>query len=616
MSDLIRDAPIGQIIRYLTKNKVLQYPEERADFELPESYADANTKFTPKSPIEPVSSLYNEKPLQPEASPASEEVEPPIDLDLEKLDTALIHDGEHSAHLSRIQSSLTRVTTRGAFSRSHTRAELEHQITIATMERGPTRQIVPERTSDGAILVDWYTTDDPDNPQNWSLKKKLFVAGLIYLYTFSVYMGSSIFTASYTGVIEEFGVSLQKVTLGLSMYVLAYGVGPMLFSPISEMPSVGRNPPYIVTFLIFVLMLIPAALARNFSGLIAARFFQGFFGSPCLATAGASLQDIFSMLKLPYAISLWALVATCGPAFGPIIAGFSTPVEGWRWSQWELLWLAAPVWLAMFLFLPETSTPNILLRRANRLRALTGENRLKSQGEVDQSNMTVNGLIIESLWRPMQLMLLDPSIAFTAVYIALIYGIFYSFFESFPLVYMEIYGFNQGQTGLTFISITVGTVVALSAYWAYIYWIVEPEIRTSGLGAPERRLIPALFSAFLVPAGLFIFAWTASPSIHWIVSIIGVGIFCVGVTFIIQCIFMYLPLSYPQYAASLFAGNDFARSALASGTIHFSTPMYHSLGVDRGVSLLAGLTVGCIAGVYILYFYGATLRANSRFAAK
>ncbi|KAF1812051.1 MFS general substrate transporter [Eremomyces bilateralis CBS 781.70] len=613
MSDLIRDAPIGQIIRYLTKNRVLQYPEERADYILPESY---DTAFTSKTPIEPESTLDNEKAPQPEDKLASEEVEPPTDSDLEKTDTASILNGEHSVPLGRIQSSLSRVSTREAPGRSHTRAELEHQITKATMERGPTRDIVPERTSDGAILVDWYTTDDPANPQNWSLKKKMFVASIIYLYTLAVYMGSSIFTASYNGVIEEFDVSVQKVSLGLSMYVLAYGIGPMIFSPISEMPSVGRNPPYMVSFLIFVLMLIPAALTRNFSGLIAARFFQGFFGSPCLATGGASLQDMFSFMKMPYVISLWSLIATCGPSLGPIIGGFSVPVKGWRWTQWELLWLAGPICLAMFLFLPETSTPNILFRRADRIRALTGENRLKSQGEIDQAKMTVNDIVIESLWRPMQLMLLDPSIAFTAVYTALIYGIYYSFFESFPLVYMGMYGFNQGQTGLVFLSIPIGTLVALIVYWSYIYWFVEPEILKNGLGAPEHRLIPGLFSAFLVPAGLFIFAWTSSPSIHWVVSVIGVGIFTAGILIIIQCIFVYLPFSYPQYAASLFAGNDLARSSLAAGSIHFSSPLYHNLGIDRGVSLLAGLTVGCAAGVYILYFYGATLRAKSQFAAK
>ena len=68
-----------------------------------------------------------------------------------------------------------------------------------------------------------------------------------------------------------------------------------------------------------------------------------------------------------------------------------------------------------------------------------------------------------------------------------------------------MYGFNIGEQGLAFLSISVGVVISIATYWAYVYWIVEPEIRTKGLGAPERRLIPALFVTFLCPVGLFIF---------------------------------------------------------------------------------------------------------------
>lgn len=289
---------------------------------------------------------------------------------------------------------------------------------------------------------------------------------------------------------------------------------------------------------------------------------------------------------------------------------------GWRWSLWEILWLSAPIWLLLFTSLPETSPQNILLRRAKRLRALTGNSRLQAQSEIDQANMSVNAVVVEALWRPIQLILLDPAIAFTAAYTALIYGIFYSFFEAFPIVYISGYGFTLGEMGLTFLSITVGVIVALAAYWSYIYWIVEPEIKTEGLGAPERKLIPALFVSFLLPIGLFIFAWTSRPDIHWIVNTIGVAIFTIGVFLIIQCIFLYLPLSYPQYAASLFAGNDLARSVVAFAAILFSYPLFHNLGVDVGVSLLAAFTVVCIAGVFVLYFFGDRLRARSRFAAK
>ena len=96
----------------------------------------------------------------------------------------------------------------------------------------------------------------------------------------------------------------------------------------------------------------------------------------------------------------------------------------------------------------------------------------------------------------------------------------------------------------------------------------------------------------------------------------GVAIFTSGVFILFQVIFVYLPLSYPASAASIFAGNDFLRSSFAAGAILFARPMYIKLGIGPGVSLLGGLTAGCIFGIYGLYFYGAKLRAKSRFAAK
>ncbi|KAH6024557.1 hypothetical protein HBI83_065860 [Parastagonospora nodorum] len=618
MSALIRDAPFGQLVRYFTNNRILQYPEEQADFQLPAAY---QTHARPSPKRLPTSSTVA-SPVDYEG-PATEEVEEPSsdnvlvqkesisddDLnDLEKIQTA------RTQHTLRTQ--ISRVGTRTALQMSISRADLEQQFSLATVERGPSRPINPEQLDDGTILVDWYATDDTANPQNFSFWKKTAVLVQILIYTMAFYMGSAIYSPSIPGVQEVFGVEIQAASLGLSMYVLGYGIGPLLFSPLSEIPIIGRNPPYIISYAIFVILLIPTALVDNFAGLIVLRFLQGFFGSPCLATGGATLQDVYSLIKLPYVLSLWAFAATCGPALGPIISGFSVAAENWRWSLWEMLWMNAPIFLILFFFLPETSSANILLRRAQRLRQLTGNTNIKSQSEIDQAKMSVSDLTIEALWRPFQLMLLDPSILFTALYTAIIYGIFYSFFEAFPLVYISMYGFNLGEMGLTFLSVTVGVVLATSWYWWYIYTIVEPDIRLNGLGSPERRLIPALYVTFLVPIGLFIFGWTARSDVHWIASCIGIVITTIGIFLIIQCIFLYLPLVYPQYAASLFAGNDFTRSALAAGAIHFSYPLFHNLGVDRGVSLLGGLTVGCSLGLFALFFLGEKLRAKSRFAAK
>ena len=68
-------------------------------------------------------------------------------------------------------------------------------------------------------LVSWYGPDDPANPQNWSTASKIYVTGVICLYTFTVYLGSAIYTPSIPGVMEQFGVSYAAASLGLSLFV-------------------------------------------------------------------------------------------------------------------------------------------------------------------------------------------------------------------------------------------------------------------------------------------------------------------------------------------------------------------------------------------------------------
>ena len=102
-------------------------------------------------------------------------------------------------------------------------------------------------------------------------------------------------------------------------------------------------------------------------------------------------------------------------------------------------------------------------------------------------------------------MFLDPAVFFTNAYTALVYGIYYSFFEAFPLVYGPLYGFNMGVTGLAFITVIVGVLITGSMFMALLHWIVIPEMRKNGPGKQEDVLLPALLASFGPPIGLFLF---------------------------------------------------------------------------------------------------------------
>lgn len=190
MSALLRDAPVGQLIRWATKNRVLQYPEEKPGFVCPDCYQGEKPSYASDA-----STPIKSPPVVPDIA---EKLEDPAILGANLLATApTVRDADpfdHAgAHESLNSRTLSKVVTRHEMSKMNTRADLEQAYTNATqqesMKNQQSRPIMPETTADGVVLVDWYETNDQENPQNWSSGKKGLVVLQIYLYTLAVYMG-------------------------------------------------------------------------------------------------------------------------------------------------------------------------------------------------------------------------------------------------------------------------------------------------------------------------------------------------------------------------------------------------------------------------------------------
>ena len=138
---------------------------------------------------------------------------------------------------------------------------------------------------------DWTGPDDPENPMNWPLWKKVYHTIIPGLFAFIVTFGSSVYTPGYPEIMTRFHVSSVVALLGLSLYVLGLAFGPVLAAPISE--TFGRRVVYLVSLPLAALFTLGAGFSRNFASLVLCRFFAGFFGSPVLAVGVSSVSPVY-----------------------------------------------------------------------------------------------------------------------------------------------------------------------------------------------------------------------------------------------------------------------------------------------------------------------------------
>jgi MFS transporter, DHA1 family, multidrug resistance protein len=171
MKELIREAPLGQIIRFVSRNRLLRYPEEEPGFQIPFE------RMTHEKKLAELNKEINVDSETP--TPPAEEYEN-IDHVLTEEDKGEDQDVEKSASNHTGMEKLTSVQSLGrtqTIPNTRERFELEQQLAA---ERTLSLPIQPVITSTGQVLVTWYTTDDRDNPHNWSQKKKSWVSFLIW----------------------------------------------------------------------------------------------------------------------------------------------------------------------------------------------------------------------------------------------------------------------------------------------------------------------------------------------------------------------------------------------------------------------------------------------------
>lgn len=355
-----------------------------------------------------------------------------------------------------------------------------------------------------------------------------------------------------------------------------------------------------------------SAGSKNIATLMVLRFFAGTFGASPLVNSGGTIADLFPPSQRGLALTVYCVAPFLGPVLGPVAGGFISENVGWRWVQGVCVIFIGIIGILGVIFIPETYGPVLLQKRARRLSKADGKAYIsvleKSQGRKKPSEV-----FQRALFRPWVFLFLEPIVLVASVYMAIIYGTVYMFMGAMPIVYNEDRGWSEGVGGLSFLGITVGIIFGL------IYAIWDNNTRymklfLSKTSTAESRLPPAIVGAVALPIGMFAFAWTNYPSIHWSVSIVLSSPFGFGCVLVLLPIMNYLIDAYTIYAASVLAAAAIFRSVVGAVFPLFTTQMYHNLGIHWASSIPAFLTLMCMPFPLIMYHYGEQVRMKCKYS--
>lgn len=198
------------------------------------------------------------------------------------------------------------------------------------------------------------------------------------------------------------------------------------------------------------------------------------------------------------------------------------------------------------------------------------------------------------------------------IYCSLVYGLLYLLFFAYPYCFQVIRGWQPQHSSLPFLGILVGVFLGcLGVAISDATWWLKRYLARGRIINPEDRLAAMAASAILLPIGLFWFAWTSNPSVHWAAQVCS-GLFTgAGIVLNLLSTTSYVVEVYLLDSSSAIAANVCVRSATAAAFPLFAIHMFERLGTEWATSLLAFFCLALAPVPFLFWRYGAKIRSWS-----
>ncbi|KAH7310455.1 major facilitator superfamily domain-containing protein [Stachybotrys elegans] len=470
-------------------------------------------------------------------------------------------------------------------------------------------------------VLDKFPEGDVGNPYNWTKGRKMFIILTTSATLFNSTLASSLSSNAMPGITAEFGVDTTRtnpeLVLPISLFLVGYVFGPLLFGPLSEM--IGRRVTMLLAFAGYTAFTLGCALAPNWQSFLTFRLFCGIFACAPVNIGAGIVADVYNDPAIRgRAMAYFLGFSLSAPLIAPSLSGYISEAATWRWAFWAAVIVAGVTWVPL-VFLPETYTPVLLARRAKEMRkqaleAGRGNTRTLSPIETEHKSWQIKiGMVLA---RPAKIFCTELIVSTSSIYMAVVYAIYFMFFQAYPLIFRDIYGMGPGVMGLMYLPVGAGTLLGVlgSQLWDHALARAKQRGKSWAHKEKHRRLPLACVGGPLLVIGLFWLGWTAREDISWVVPFMAGVPFGIGNFVIAISLTNYLSDAYGIYSASVMAAASCTRNILGAALPLATGEMYRSLGIGWATSLVGFLSLGMCGLPFVLIYYGEMIQERSKFS--
>ncbi|KAI9733660.1 MAG: hypothetical protein M1834_003262 [Cirrosporium novae-zelandiae] len=383
---------------------------------------------------------------------------------------------------------------------------------------------------------------NPANPRNWTSWRKFLIIFFISFVEFLTPLASMMYAPSIPSVLASLHTHDKTLaTLSISIYVLGFIVGPLIFAPLSE--RYGRLIVYRFCIIFFLIFTVGCALATNLHMLVAFRFLAGCVGAAPIAIGGAMVADLVVEEQLGKAMAGYTIGPILGPLVGPVVGGVVTQAVGWRWLFWIvaifvshslrfftfvkrtrlIVQKSGACAVCAFMFLQETHQPTLLQRRVSRS---DEANQKVHPPHISHPKEKLGESLVKTWLHPLKILFSSPAVFALYVFAACLIGYCNIIYTTLGTVFQNQYHFSSRNAGLAYLSSSTGSLLCLAVFSTASDRFVKHLTGKHKKRSPIFRLPPILIGIPMASGGLCWYGWTIEKHSFWLVPL--AGLFVVG----------------------------------------------------------------------------------------